>query len=184
MRTLNVLKTLALLAPLCANGQVEIDYTVKLKSFPTSGIISMVEDSTILTCGAPDTIEYLECGAGATLLPSGDCRVNAGQTFAVSYKVNDVESCTGSGGTPSWQGTLAPFAGGSGTFSKNITGGIAATTDFTLNCTPQPTVHEYGKIAKHVALDLNSIWETVNNLVHENKLASYNLLSGQIELVA
>lgn len=147
---------------------VEIQYESKLRFYPGIGVLSMKRDDQILSCQI-ETIEYLECGNGTVVDNDGNCSVpEANTAFKLNYKVNDVDNCIGTGGTQSWQGALAPYAGGSGAFVKNIPEGISEDTTFGMTC--NATEHHFGNIAVAHEIDLMPFLQLALNSASHNQL--------------
>lgn len=117
-----------------AIAQVEIDYTLKMTIHPQQSIISLVNGDQVLECSASGGIVSMECGFNSIEIGPSLCEVPPSEDFGIKYTVENVDSCWGTNGTAEWQGTLPPYSGGSGTYTKTIDGGITEETPFTLNC--------------------------------------------------
>lgn len=146
------LKIGAIFAACTANAQLQLEFTPQAIIKPQLEQVLVKNDDDFLQCSI-DMIEVFECGMGTFVTNSGDCSVAESQTtsgrsesFALDWQVNDVESCWGTGGTAEWRGTLKPYSGGTGSYSKTLYNGITETTDFTLNCQAQGAFAFEGKV--------------------------------------
>lgn len=176
-----ILKYIGLIVLFAASfhaASTEIRYEPKLRFYPSMGVLSMKQDDQIFACEIP-TIEYFKCAAGTQLDSEGNCFVTEALTpFNLEYKVNNAENCVGTGGTPSWQGPLAPFAGGSGVFTKQVIEGIDQTTEFGMSCNAQSSFHfKSVPITRSISL-LPLLQHTLTIAAADQHYAVINVING------
>lgn len=142
-----------------AHAQYILQSGSKIEINTTSGDMNVFTQNQILQCGDPQTegpIEYATCGFNSTLGTDGKCYVNSNETFEIDYGLNGASSCTGTNGTPGWQG-VHPIGLGTGDYSYSIIGGINKETVFTLNCSANQINHNFKRVIHRGVLDLRNM---------------------------
>lgn len=142
------------------------DYALKAGSIVTinntTGDIALSTENQLLQCGEPintGTIEYLDCGFGSVPDNNGGCLVDLNEPFEIDYGLDTAQSCEGLNGTAEWQGSH-PIGFGTGDYSYPIFNGISQSTDFTLSCTPQSTIHTFKQIIHRGVVDIRNMLDS------------------------
>lgn len=111
-----------------------ININNKIKIKPNTEIIQVLNEDDFLGCGTSSAIVSFECGNGTSINANGECEAETSTPFNLDWEVTDVTRCVGTQGTSEWQGQVAPYAGGTGSYTKRLYDGITETTTFGLEC--------------------------------------------------
>lgn len=158
------LLSLSIVAALCVAPLLNAQVTIPLDpSGPTeidlsNGDISIKSLLSVQDVSTQIGVVPITGGINSFTGPGGcvNCTVQPNTSFSLDWDVANVAGCTGSNtrNHASFNGTVEPFGGGSGQFSKTISGGLPAgsgTTTFTLNCpTTQIKTYNFKYITKDV----------------------------------
>ena len=126
------------------NTSSELNFNANSGVF-TFAIISGIDCDSSGNAG----INSFTCPGGLT-----ECTVDQDTTFNLDWDVTSVTGCTATNTTnhPSWNSTVQPYGGGTGVFSKSISGGISSNTTFTLNC-PASSIISYSMNVSKIETD-------------------------------